>query len=217
MGFLLSISRAIDFINTWIGRITAWAIVLAILVSAVNAVVRKAFDMSSNAWLELQWLLFGAVFLLCASWTLISNEHIRIDIVSNLLPKRARTTIEYIGHILFLLPMAALMAYLSWPFWLASFKSNEQSVNAGGLMVWPAKFLIFLGFLILLLQSISEIIKRIAISTGQLEDAHAAGGHHAAAEAEAERVRKIAEEEAAALEAARAAQAGQSAAGAQKP
>jgi TRAP-type mannitol/chloroaromatic compound transport system permease small subunit len=197
MQALLGVSRAIDALTGWIGRIAAWAIVAAILISAANAIVRKAFDLSSNAWLELQWLLFGAVFMLCASWAFAANEHIRIDIVSQLLPRRVRVFIEYFGHVFFLFGMAALMTYLSWPFFKASWSISEQSVNAGGLVVWPAKLLILAGFFLLALQAISELIKRMAISAGLLPDTVLdAGGHHAAAEAEAERLRVLAAEEA---------------------
>lgn len=190
---LLRISRVIDFINTWIGRSTAWLILLAILVSAINATVRKVFGTSSNAWLELQWVLFGAVFLLCASWTLIQNEHIRIDILSTVFPRRLRSSIEFVGHVLFLLPMAAVMAYLSVPFFLRSFESNEQSGNAGGLVVWPGKLLILVGFFVLLLQGVSEVIKRIGVATGRIPDPlDAMAAHGSPAEVEAERFLKSA-------------------------
>jgi TRAP-type mannitol/chloroaromatic compound transport system permease small subunit len=185
---LLGISRLIDFLNERIGKITAWAIVVAILVSAINAIIRKVFGTSSNAWLELQWYLFGAVFMLCASWTLRVNEHIRIDIVSNRLTKRKRDWVDIFGHLFFLLPFVLVMIYLSWPFFWRSYNSGEVSTNAGGLLIWPAKGLILLGFILLAFQWLSEFIKRIAIMRGELEDEHAAVGHQAAAEAEAERL-----------------------------
>ncbi|HEX2555579.1 MAG TPA: TRAP transporter small permease subunit [Microvirga sp.] len=185
---LLGISRLIDGLNERIGKITAWAIVVAVLVSAVNAIIRKVFGTSSNAWLELQWYLFGAVFMLCAPWTLKANEHIRIDIVSNRLSKRGRDWIDIFGHLFFLLPFVAVMIYLSWPFFMRSYQSGEVSTNAGGLIIWPAKGLILLGFLFLFLQWLSELIKRVAIMRGELEDEHAGGGHGASAEAEAERL-----------------------------
>jgi len=185
---LLGISRLIDAANERVGKVTAWAIVVAVLVSAINAIVRKVFGTSSNAWLELQWYLFGAVFMLCASWTLKANEHIRIDIVSNRLTKRRRDWIDIFGHLFFLLPFVAVMIYLSLPFFWRSYTSGEISTNAGGLLIWPAKGLILLGFMLLALQWASELIKRIAIMRGELEDEHAAGGHQAAAEAEAERL-----------------------------
>ena len=142
MGKLLRFSRAIDTVNTTIGRVIAWALLVAIVVSAANASVRKLLNTSSNAWLEIQWILFGAVFLLCAAWTLIANEHIRIDIVNNMLPKRVRNWIDVVGHVLFLMPMALVVAYLGWPFFWRSLLQNEQSSNAGGLAVYPSKFLI---------------------------------------------------------------------------
>jgi TRAP-type mannitol/chloroaromatic compound transport system permease small subunit len=185
---LLAFSRAVDRYNERIGKWIAWLVVAAIVISAGNAIVRKLFDTSSNAWLELQWWLFGAVFLLCASWTLSSNEHIRIDIVNNLLPRGVRNAIELIGHVFFLLPMCLVMVYLSIPFFWRSFMQNEQSSNAGGLPVYPPKMLIGLGFALLFVQGISELIKRIAIIRGDLQDTESGGGHHAAAEAEAKRV-----------------------------
>ena len=184
----LALSRAIDTLNLKIGRSVAWLILVAVIVSAVNAIIRKVFNVSSNAWLELQWVLFGAVFLLCASWTLQVKEHIRIDIVNNLLPKRVQQWIDLIGHLLFLLPFCALMVYHSGPFFLRSYQVNEQSLSAGGLPQWPAKGLVIIGFFLLLLQGISEVIKQIAIMRGKLDDDSHGGGHAAAAEAEAQRL-----------------------------
>jgi TRAP-type mannitol/chloroaromatic compound transport system permease small subunit len=176
--------------------ILAWAILVAVLVSAANAIIRKVFSTSSNSWLELQWVLFGVVFLLCAPWTLLSNEHIRIDILNNLLPKGVRNWIDVIGHTFFLIPMTALIVYLGWPFFWLSLQQNEQSTNAGGLPVYPSKFLIPLGFVLLLVQGFSELIKRIAIIKGDLQDTVSGGGHHAAIEAETERLLQVAREEA---------------------
>jgi len=169
---LLKLSGVIDAINTQIGRWCAWLILLAVVVSAGNATVRKIFDVSSNAWLELQWILFSAVFLLCASWTLLNNEHIRIDIVNNLLPRWLRNTIEMVGHVFFLLPLAIIMVATGVPFFLRSFEINEQSGNAGGLPQWPAKSLVMIGFAMLLAQAVSEIIKRVAIIRGLIPDPH---------------------------------------------
>ena len=194
---LLKFSRAVDAFNTWVGRIVAWAILGAVVVSTVNAIVRKVFNTSSNSWLEIQWVLFGAVFLLCSAWTLLSNEHIRIDIVNNMFPKRVRDWIDVFGHLFFLIPMAFVLAYLGWPFFWRSLLQNEQSTNAGGLPVYPSKFLIPLAFTLLLVQGFSELIKRIAIIRGELQDTVSGGGHHAAAAAEAERVIQAAKEEAA--------------------
>lgn len=180
MGTLLVLCRGIDRLNRAIGRASAWLVVAAILISAANALIRKLPDtISSNAWLELQWWLFAAVFLLAAPWTLCSNEHIRIDIVSNHLRQPLRNAIELIGHLLFLLPLAVLMVWLAWPFFLASFAQNEQSLNAGGLPQWPAKLLIPIGFALLALQGVSELIKRIAIVRGMLAEESGGGAHGA--------------------------------------
>lgn len=186
----------IDATMTRLGRLIAWFIFAAVVVSTVNALIRKIFDMSSNSWLELQWLLFGFVFLLCSPWTLLSNEHIRIDIVNSRLPQRARNIIDLIGHGLFLFPFTLVMVLTSLPFAIRSIIENEQSNNAGGLPQWPAKLLIFVGFLTLLIQSLSEFIKRLAIMTGDLADTGSGGGHHASAEAEAERLLALAKSEA---------------------
>ena len=202
MDALMRVSRAIDWVNEKLGKSVAWLILLAVLISAVNAIIRKVFNTSSNAWLEAQWLLFGAVFLLCSPWTLLANEHIRIDIIYSKLPQNWRRAIEFVGHGLFLIPICLVMIYTSWPFFMRSFMMNEQSSNAGGLPQWPAKFLILAGFVFLLVQGISEFIKRIAVSKGLLPD-NVGGGHHAAAEAEAERLLEVARQEAEAAEAAK--------------
>ena len=189
MGVLLGLSRVIDAINLRIGKVLSWAILAAILVSTVNAIIRKLFDQSSNAWLELQWVLFGAVFLIVASWTLQANEHIRIDIVNNALPLRVRSIIDLVGHIVFLLPLTIIMIITSYPFVMRSIRLNEQSMNAGGLPQWPAKTLVLIGFTLLFFQAISELIKRIAVMMGRIPDPYAStGGLHAAAEAEVERL-----------------------------
>lgn len=198
MNALIAFSRRVDQATAALGRWAAWLIVAAVLISTVNAVIRKIFDASSNTWLELQWVLFGAVFLLCASWTLQANEHIRIDIVNSTLSKTSRNVIELIGHVFFLLPMVAIFLYTGVPFFLRSWRINEQSFSAGGLPQYPAKALIVLGFGVLALQALSELIKRVAVMRGLIEDAHAAGGHHASAEAEAERLLALAEAEKAA-------------------
>jgi TRAP-type mannitol/chloroaromatic compound transport system permease small subunit len=188
---LLSISRMIDAMNTAIGKAVSWLILVAVVISAGNAVVRKVFNSSSNAWLEAQWYLFGAVFLLCAAWTLLANEHIRIDVVNSHFPRRVRNWIDVVGHALFLIPFCILILIDSWPFFLKSYLQNEQSMNAGGLVVWPAKVLVVIGFALLLIQGFSELIKRIAIMRGELEDVHG-GGHHEMAEAEAARLLEVA-------------------------
>jgi TRAP-type mannitol/chloroaromatic compound transport system permease small subunit len=170
----LPVSRFIDTMNTWIGKRLAWLIIAAVLVSAVNATVRKVFDTSSNSWLELQWVLFSVVFLLCSPWTLLANEHIRIDIVNNLLPKRLRDSIDVVGHTLFLLPLTIIMMLTGVPFFLRSYEINEQSGNAGGLPQWPSKALIMIGFTLLLVQCLSELVKRLAVMRDLIPDPHAA-------------------------------------------
>ena len=169
---LLPLASVIDAINRWLGKHLAWLILLAVMVSAGNATIRKIFDTSSNSWLELQWVLFGIVFLLCSPWTLMSNEHIRIDIVNNLMPRWLRGTIDLVGHTFFLLPLTVVMIVTGLPFFLRSFEINEQSGNAGGLPVWPSKGLIPLAFTLLLVQAISELIKRAAIMRGLIPDPH---------------------------------------------
>jgi len=170
MTALLKLSRAIDSLNERLGKTVAWAIVVAILVSAINAIIRRVFGVSSNAWLELQWYLFGAVFMLCSPWTLKVNEHIRIDIISNTLSKRTRNWIDLLRHIFFLFPFVAIMLWLCVPYFQKSYLSGEVSSNAGGLLIWPAKGLILLGFFFLGLQWLSELIKRIAVIRGDLDD-----------------------------------------------
>jgi TRAP-type mannitol/chloroaromatic compound transport system permease small subunit len=194
---LLKVSRAIDAVNFRIGKILSWLILIVVIISAANATIRKVFDTSSNAWLELQWILFGAIFLLCSPWTLLSNEHIRIDIVNSMLPKRWRDGIDVFGHLFFLLPMTLVMIVTSVPFFIRSFQLNEQSMNAGGLPQWPAKSLILIGFVLLFWQGISELIKRIAVIRGLIPDPYAsADGAHSAAEAEAERILAVAKPDA---------------------
>lgn len=187
MEALLRISRGIDQFNSHLGRYLSWLVVAAVAVSAINATVRKLFDTSSNAYLELQWVLFSIVFLCCAPWTLLVNEHIRIDIINNKLPLRVRSWIELIGHTLFLMPFALILLYYGVPFFLRSWRINEQSFSAGGLPQWPAKSLVMIGFAFLVLQGISEIIKRIAIMRGILPDPNAVTGP-TTAELEAERL-----------------------------
>lgn len=184
MQSLLKMSRGIDAFTRWIGKRLAWLILVAVIVSAVNAIIRKVFDTSSNSWLELQWVLFSIVFLMCSSWTLLDNEHIRIDIINNLMPKKVRDSIDVIGHVFFLLPLTIVMIITGGPFFMRSFEINEQSGNAGGLPQWPAKSLIIIGFTMLLVQGISELIKRIAVMRGLIPDPHATQVHALEAEVE---------------------------------
>ena len=179
MNTLLAVSRAIDGVTRRIGEGLSWLIVVAVAVSATNAIIRKTFDTSSNAWLELQWVLFGIVFLLCSPWTLLVNEHIRIDIVNSMLSRRARNIIDVVGHALFLLPLTILMIVTSTPFVMRSVAINEQSMNAGGLPQWPAKAMILIGFILLFFQGVSELIKRIAVMRGVIPDPHVSTSAHA--------------------------------------
>ena len=183
---LLPVTRVVDAVTTWIGKRIAWLILAAVVVSAVNATVRKIFDTSSNSWLELQWVLFSAVFLLCSPWTLLANEHIRIDIVNNALPKWLRSTIDAVGHAFFLLPLTIIMVVTGIPFFLRSVEINEQSGNAGGLPQWPSKALIMVAFAMLFIQGISELVKRIAVMRDLIPDPHAS--QRSSLEVEAEEI-----------------------------
>ena len=167
---LLALSRVIDAINDRIGRTVYWLILAAVLISAGNAIVRKAFDMSSNAFLEIQWYLFSAIFLLCAGYTLLKNEHIRIDVVAGRFTKRTQTWIDVFGTVFFLFPMVALILYESWPWFVRAWQSGEVSPSAGGLVLWPAKILVPVGFALLALQGLSELIKRIGFLMGIAPD-----------------------------------------------
>lgn len=181
---LLSLSRAIDRLNEIIGKTVMWAIFVAILVSAANAVVRKVFNTSSNSWLELQWYLFGAAFMLAAAYTLKQNEHIRIDIFYGTRSRRTQHWIDLIGHVLFLMPFVVLMAWMMVPYAWQAWKIGQVSTNAGGLMIWPARAILAAGFILLVLQGISEIIKKIAVMQGLIEDPHPFISAHEAAELE---------------------------------
>ena len=172
MQSLLKLSRGIDAFTRWTGKRLAWLILVAVIVSAINAIVRKAFDTSSNSWLELQWVLFSIVFLLCSPWTLLDNEHIRIDIVNNARPKTVRNIIDIVGHVFFLLPLCVVMIITGGPFFMRSYEIGEQSGNAGGLPQWPTKSLIIIAFAFLFVQGVSELIKRIAVMQGLIPDPH---------------------------------------------
>lgn len=183
---LLALSRAIDRMNELIGKTVAWCILAAILVSSINAVVRKAFNMSSNAWLELQWYLFGAAFLLAAAYTLKQNEHIRIDLIYGSLSRKRQHWIDLLGHLFFLMPFCLVMIYYLVPYFLLSWRSGEMSSSAGGLIIWPAKLLLLSSFILLALQGVSEIVKKIAVMRGIIEDPNPFVSSHEAAEVEAQ-------------------------------
>ena len=184
MHSFLTLSRGIDQLTEWIGRAVMWLILVAIVVSATNAVIRKVFNMSSNAWLELQWYLFGAAFLLAAAHTLRQNEHIRIDILYGLRSRRTQHWIDLFGHVFFLLPFTALMTWMLVPYAYDAWRIGQISSHSGGLMIWPARALLAAGFLLLTVQAISEIIKKIAVMRGLIEDPHPFVSAHEAAEAE---------------------------------
>jgi TRAP-type mannitol/chloroaromatic compound transport system permease small subunit len=167
---LLRFSRFIDTLNERVGHMVSWLVLAAVLISAGNATVRYSLDMSSNAWLELQWYLFSAVFLLCAGYTLQRNEHIRIDVLFGHYSKRTQTWIDIFGTIFFLLPMAIIILELSVPVSVNAYVSGEVSGNAGGLIRWPARILVPFGFTLLVLQGIAELIKRIGYITGHVEE-----------------------------------------------
>ena len=169
MSFLLSLSKYIDALNERIGLGISWALLLAVLICSGNAIVRYTFNTSSNAWLEIQWYLFGAIFLLAASYTLRRNEHVRIDVVVGRFSKRTQVWIDVFGFLFFLLPATLLILYFAVPFAMESVRNQEVSSNAGGLIVWPAKILIPIGFLLLTLQGISELIKRVGFLMGQID------------------------------------------------
>jgi TRAP-type mannitol/chloroaromatic compound transport system permease small subunit len=164
MMLCLRLSRAIDALNEQIGKLTYWLILAAVLISTGNALVRYTLNTSSNAWLEIQWYLF------CAGYTLLHNQHVRIDVLSANLSGRGRAWIDILGTILFLLPMAIAIMWLSWPVFLDAYRSNEMSANAGGLLVWPARLMLPIGFLLLVLQGFSELIKRVAFLQGLIPD-----------------------------------------------
>ena len=169
MSFLISLSRLIDTLNEKIGHGISWALLLAVIICGGNAMVRYTFNFSSNAWLEIQWYLFSAIFLLAASYTLRRNEHVRIDVLASRFSKRTQVWIDLFGFIFFLLPMTLIILYYAVPFAWLSIQTQELSSNAGGLIVWPAKLLIPVGFFLLTLQGISELIKRIGYLMGKVE------------------------------------------------
>lgn len=170
MGVLLALSRQIDRMNESIGKAVYWLVLISVLISSGNAIMRYTINYSSNSLLEIQWYLFSAVFLLCAPYTLLRNEHIRIDVVVARFGRRTLTWIDIFGTIFFLLPMTLIIMYLSWPMFWQSFASGERSGDAGGLIRWPAKILVPIGFALLSLQGLSELIKRIAFLKGMIPD-----------------------------------------------
>lgn len=170
MTALLKLSRLIDLMNTWIGKLTMWLVLAAVLISAGNAIIRKTFNIGSNAFLEIQWYLFAAVFMLGVGYVMLKNAHVRIDFISGKLSKRTNAIIDAIGIVVFTIPLSIIMIDLGWPLFMRAYTSGEMSQNAGGLIRWPVMGLVPLGFAILLLQSVSELIKRIGFLTGHLAE-----------------------------------------------
>lgn len=185
----MSISRFIDALNEKIANAVSWALLAAVIICAGNALIRYIFNASSNAWLEIQWYLYGAMFLLASSYTLKRDEHVRIDVIVGRFSKRTQVWIDLFGFLLFLLPVCLLILYDAIPFALVSIASQEMSSNAGGLIVWPAKLLVPIGFALLILQGISEIIKRIAFLAGKI-DGHEFAKHQATPEEEIEAIKQ---------------------------
>jgi TRAP-type mannitol/chloroaromatic compound transport system permease small subunit len=190
---LLRISALIDALNERVGKAVYWLVLVAVIVSAGNAIIRKLFNMSSNAFLEAQWYLFAAVFLLCSGYTLLRNEHVRIDVIAGRLSPRAQAWIDVFGTVFFLLPMSLLFIYLSWPVFIRTYVHNEISTNAGGLWIWPARMLVPIGFTLLSLQGLSELFKRIAFLAGKGPDPIKRHDAHAAELELAEEIRRLAE------------------------
>lgn len=166
MNFLLQFSRLVDRLNEAVGRAAIWLVLVVVIVSAGNAVSRFAFNLSSNAMLEIQWYLFSAIFLFCAAYVLKKNEHIRIDVITGRFSPRGQNWVDVFGILVFLLPMALLIAWLSWPTFMNAWESGEGSPNPGGLIRWPVRLMLPIGFLLLILQACSELIKRIAFLVG---------------------------------------------------
>ncbi len=190
---LLALSKAVDKLNTGIGWLMMWMIFASTVISCVNAIVRKAFDIGSNAFLEVQWYLFATSFLLAAGYTLLNNEHVRIDVVSGRFSKRGQIWIDIIGFVLFLLPVCFAVLWFSMPWFLQALRSGETSANAGGLILWPVYTMLPLGFSLLLLQAFSELIKRFAFLKGLIDDPTAKKGEKSAEEELAEEIRRLAE------------------------
>jgi TRAP-type mannitol/chloroaromatic compound transport system permease small subunit len=195
MRALLKFSSAVDRLNAWVGKWVIWLILASTVISGVNAVVRKAFNTSSNAYLEVQWYLFAAAFLLAAGFTLLNGEHVKIDVISSKLSKRKQIWIDVIGFAFFLTPMCVVILYYGIPFFLQGYQSGEMSSNAGGLIRWPVYLMMPLGFVLLLLQGLSEFIKRVAFLRGLIPDPTRKAHEKTAEEELAEELRRVAEQQ----------------------
>ena len=197
MHSLLKFSKAVDWLNSQIGKYVIWLILASTVISATNAIVRKAFNVSSNAYLEVQWYLFASAFLLASAYTLLNGEHVKIDVIYSRWSKRTQMWIDVFGFTFFLLPFCAAILWFGVPFFLKGFQSGEMSSQAGGLLRWPVYAMIPLGFGLLLLQGVSELIKRLAFLQGLIEDPTYKKAEKTAEEELAEAIQKLAEEKAA--------------------
>ena len=195
MNVLLALSRAIDAFTERVGRLVYWLVLVVVLISAANATVRKAFDYSSNAYLEVQWYLFAAAFLLAAGYTLLNGEHVKIDVVYGRLSRKTRNAIDIFGFTVFLLPMCLVILWFAVPFFLQGLRSGEMSSNAGGLIRWPVYLMMPLGFALLTLQGVSELIKRVAFAMGLIPAPLEKHGEKSAEEELAEEIRRLAEQQ----------------------
>lgn len=200
MHALLKFSNFVDWLNSLVGRWSIWLILASTVISGVNAVVRKAFNVSSNAYLEVQWYLFAASFLLAAGYTLLQNEHVRIDVVASRFSRRTQVKMELFGFAFMLTPMCLAIIYFAWPFFMNGFNSGEMSNNSGGLIRWPVYLLMPLGFALLLLQGVSEFIKRVAFLKGMVDDPAIKSEGKSAEEELAEAIRRLAETKTAAAD-----------------
>lgn len=190
MNAMLRFASGIDAVNERVGRTAIWLVLVVVLISAGNAISRFAFNLSSNAMLEIQWYLFSAIFLFCAAYVLKMNEHIRIDVIAGRLSDRAQNWIDVFGIIVFLLPMAIIIGYLSWPVFVNAWDSGELSPNPGGLVRWPVRLMVPIGFALLVLQAVSELIKRVAFLAGAGPNSLAKATEPSAEQELAEEIRK---------------------------
>ncbi len=200
MHALLKFSNFVDWLNSLVGRWSIWLILASTVISGVNAVVRKAFNIGSNAYLEVQWYLFAASFLLAAGYTLLQNEHVRIDVIASRFTRRTQVKMELFGFAFMLTPMCLAIMYFAWPFFMNGYTSGEMSNNSGGLIRWPVYLLMPVGFALLLLQGISEFIKRVAFLKGMVDDPAVKSEGKSAEEELAEAIRRLAETKTAAAD-----------------
>ena len=188
MGALLKFSSGVDAVSAWVGKLIRWLVLASVLISAANAIVRKMFNFSSNSFLEIQWYLFAGVFMLGAGFALLRNSHVRIDFISGKLSRRTNAIIDSLGMVIFIVPFCLIMIWLSWPLFMNAFNTGEMSQNAGGLIRWPVYLLMPVGFALLLIQSLSELVKRVAFLTGHRDDPLSVEAEHDSEESLAEEV-----------------------------